>query len=164
VRSLAAVSILWIACTPDHPVSAPTIEVPAQPAQIDGGAVLVAPRDGPLAQERPLSGDTNIVGRWQGVGTQDDGQSWPIVVDLFAIRTGVCAHVEYPSIPCRADWVCTGARNGEVDAREKLLDDSVTRCVDNGTMTMRHDTAKDELVWEWEGSGQSASGRLHRMP
>jgi hypothetical protein len=158
------VLIALLACTPDRPVSAPTIEVPAQPAQVDGG-VVASPRDGPLAREHPpASADGTIVGRWHGVGTQDDGQSWPIVVDLFAIRTGVCAHVEYPSIPCRADWICTGARNGEVDAREHLLEDSATRCVDNGTMTMRYDTAKDELVWEWEGSGQSASGRLHRMP
>src|SRR5688572_24624340 len=159
-------AILVVACTyacaQERSVSAPTIEVPAQPAQVDGGGAAAA-RDVPLVQERSASGAT-LVGRWQGVGTQDDGQSWPITVDLFSLRLGVCAHVEYPSIPCKADWICTGARNGEIDAREKLLEDSATRCVDNGTMTMHHDTARDELEWEWEGSGQSASGRLRRLP
>lgn len=159
--STSAASI--VACTPSGTVAAPTIEVPAQPPQVDAGAVAIGRPPAPSEPEQQANG-AGLVGRWTGIGTQDDGLSWPINVDLFTLRPGVCAHVDYPSIPCRADWICTAVRKGELDAREQLLEDSATRCVDNGTMTMRLDVEKDELEWSWEGSGQTASGRLRRMP
>jgi len=147
-----------LACVQERPVAAPVIDVP--PGS-DGGASPVAVTPEPVTtDEAPPSGDDPFIGRWQGIGTQDDGSSWPIVVDLFTLRPGVCAHVVYPTVPCTADWVCTGAKRGQIEAREHLQGDSVNRCVDGGTMTIR--ILRDELDWEWRGSGQTAGGRLHR--
>jgi hypothetical protein len=130
----------------------------------DAGAPLL-----PVAVEPPperAEDARSFVGRWEGTGTQSDGDSWPMLVEITALGPGVCATVDYPSIPCRGQWLCTGARPGVLEARERLLPDSVTRCVDGGTMKLRLGT-DGALDWTWashfRGSGVTASATLRRV-
>jgi hypothetical protein len=143
------------ACLKREPVSAPVIDVAATP--LDASVLPIG--EGPPPRSR--GGEVALTGRWEGVGTQDDQTSWPMIVEISTTRAGVCAAVEYPSIPCRAEWVCMRDREGTLEARERLLDDSALRCVDDGTMTMRL-TADGTLDWQWRGAGQSATAKLRR--
>jgi len=118
---------------------------------------------------RPSNVSGSVLGRWEGTGFQSDGLSWPIVVDIRSF-TGVCATADYPSIPCRAEWLCTGGdpqsvspRGKPLEAVERLLGDSATRCIDNGTMEIRL-VAEDTIMWIWTGQGVSAAAQLHRVP
>jgi len=139
-----ALLLLLAACTRDRPVEAP---------------VMAAESSAPMAVARSLEG--GIVGQWEGVGTQDDGLSWPMIVKVTTTEPGACASVDYPSLRCRASWECTSATDGSLRAEEHLLEDGATRCVDNGAMTMRL-RADGLLEWSWSAQGQTASATLRR--
>lgn len=152
----ACVSV--VACGRERRVEAPVVEVAVGPVDASAGQPRVTEAPPPDEEEGV---DGSITGRWEGVGVQDDGQSWDLVVDLSTTKAGPCAVAEYPTVPCRAQWICTGARGGYLQAREKLLDDSHLRCVDNGVMTMRL-AADGTLEWTWWGQGQTAHAKLRR--
>jgi hypothetical protein len=162
VRRLLVIALLAFgsgACTPDRPVEAPVIEVGAD-AGMSAPLVIEPLPKGPSPN---MSDARSIVGKWRGVGTQDDGQSWAMEVDITSIGPGRCATVIYPSIPCRAEWICTRtAANGVVEAEEHLIDDSTHRCVDDGAMTM-HVAADGTLDWKWTGPNETATARLKRV-
>jgi hypothetical protein len=149
---------LACACTPDRPVEAPVIDVGADA----GGAPLVI-EPMPKGPAPNMSEARNVVGKWRGVGTQDDGQSWVMEVEITSVSPGRCGTVVYPSIPCRAEWVCTrAASNGVVEAEEHLIDDDQHRCIDAGSMTM-HVAADGTLDWKWTGPNETATARLKRV-
>ncbi len=100
-----------------------------------------------------------LVGRWTGTGTQDDGQSWPIVVDVLSSAAGRCATARYPSIPCTADWFCTGTDGDVVVAKEKVRT-GAGKCIDNGEMRMQ--LVDGSLEWSWRGEGQTANAVLRK--
>lgn len=101
-----------------------------------------------------------ILGTWEGVGTQDDGLSWPMKLDLVATE-GICATAEYPTLDCRAEWECTGRSGDVVRGVEHLVDDSPKRCIDKGAMTFQL-KPDGTLDWHWKGQGQTASATLRR--
>lgn len=137
-------------------MEAPVVEVAVGPADASAGQPRVT--EAPPPEE---SVDGSITGRWEGVGVQDDGQSWDLVVDVSTTKAGPCAVAEYPTVPCRAEWICIGARGGYLQARERLLDESHLRCIDDGVVSMR--VAPDgTLEWTWRGQGQAAYARLRR--
>jgi hypothetical protein len=143
--------VLIAGCARERPVEAPVIAA---------DAATVAPgRIGAAASPAP---DASMVGSWEGVGTQDDGLSWPMIVKLTSIEAGACATADYPSLRCRAAWDCIGVHAGALHAEEHLLDDGATRCVDNGAMTM-HLRGDGLLEWAWSAQGQSASATLRRV-
>jgi hypothetical protein len=84
-----------------------------------------------------------------------------MLVDLTSTRAGRCATVEYPSIPCSAEWICTRFEGGVLEARERLTGDSAGRCVDAGAMRMRI-VEDGSLDWRWQRAPQSASATLRR--
>lgn len=139
-------------------VAAPIAEITV-PSASAASAASGAPRvvDGGA----PRASAEGIVGRWTGVGTQGDGQTWEMHVEITSTQPGRCGTVEYPSIPCSADWICLSGSSGRtVRAREDLTD-GVGRCIDHGTMTMT--LAPDgTLDWRWTGSGERASAKLTR--
>jgi hypothetical protein len=151
MRMLALLVVL-AGCVRDRPVDAPMISAQTP--------VTSAP---PRATGAPPSGsaDLSMIGTWEGVGTQDDGISWPMIVKVLSLEPGTCATADYPSLRCRAYWQCAGTADGVLQAEEHLIDDGATRCVDNGAMTMRL-RGDGLLEWMWTGQGQSASSTLRR--
>lgn len=146
-------------CGKERPVEAPVVDVAIGPLDASARPLVIDHTPSTEASGRDTS---PITGRWEGIGRQDDGQTWPLVVELSSTGPGVCAAVEYPTVPCRAQWICTGEDAGVLHARERLLDDSARRCIDNGTMTM-HLGPDDALEWTWSGQGQSAIAKLRRV-
>lgn len=151
--------VVSLGCSRERPVEAPVTDVNIGPLDASAQAFMVERAPPASASEQEVPG---MAGRWEGIGRQDDGQTWALVVDLSSTRHGVCATADYPTVPCRAQWICTREEEGELRAREQLLDDSASRCIDHGTMTMR--LAPDgALEWSWSGQGQSAVARLRRV-
>lgn len=151
----AGVSVACGASPATKAASAPTLIV-ARADEVDEPAEPpVQPRtEPPPPNPFPL-------GRWAGTGVQGDGQSWPLEVDLWTTRSGACASVRYPSIPCAATWICVAqSSDGVLEAREELTEGH-DRCIDGGTMTMR--PVDDHLEWQWQGSGQTARADLTRV-
>jgi hypothetical protein len=154
----ATLAIALAACARERRVEAPVIEVGA--SATDGGARAPG-ADGPPPAEGHAPFDA-LAGRWVGIGRQDDGQTWPLQVEFTSgAGPGVCATAEYPTMPCRAEWVCLGEQGGVIAAHERLLDDSAQRCVDNGAMTLRPGPDRT-IEWSWSGGGQTAEAKLHR--
>ena len=146
-------------CGKERPVEAPVIDVVV--GAVDGGmrplSVPRAPPSGPPGDSR----DGRMVGTWTGVGRQDDGQEWELHVRIDSTEPGLCAHADYPTVPCAAEWLCEEVKDGVVHVHERLLQDSALRCVDNGKMTMR--IGSDGLLdWRWTGQGQTATAKLRR--
>lgn len=145
---------VFAACAEGRPVEAPVTDVAI--GAVDAGATPSAP-----IAVAPPQDEAEFAGRWEGIGVQDDGQSWDMIVTFDASRRGECAKAEYPTIPCHARWLCTSDLRGVVTAREKLEGDSAQRCIDSGSMTMTL-LAKDVIDWTWSGQGQTARARLRR--
>lgn len=100
---------------------------------------------------------------WEGVGHQNDGQTWPLVVTVRAAEPGRCASVDYPSIPCKAIWICTEiAEDGSLLGREELTE-GIDRCIDNGTLSMRF-TPEGRMDWTWQRGDVTARSTLDRKP
>src|SRR5207247_7947464 len=98
VLALGIIALITVACVgSDHHVEAPVVDLAIPPLDAST-AYQVVPAADPRRAEPPPSG---ITGRWEGIGTQNDGLSWPMVVDLSGTSAGVCALVDYPSIPCK---------------------------------------------------------------
>ncbi len=162
-RAVAAGVVLatcFAACAKSRPVEAPVVDVAV--SALDGSVRPIVVDDS-LSAAPPSTAMQNgkLLGRWVGVGQQDDGQSWDLSVEITSTANGVCAHADYPTVPCRAEWICEGERDGYVRAHERLLDDSALRCIDNGTMMLRLG-ADGQLDWKWTGQGQSAQAKLRR--
>jgi hypothetical protein len=122
-----------------------------------------APEPSAVADTPPptLATDDPFRGTWEGEGVQSDGQRWRMVVELRGTK-GVCGTVDYPTIPCAAEWHCTGGdAAGNVEAVERLTSGQ-SSCVDGGTMSMRI-TDSGQLDWSWQGSGITASALLVRI-
>jgi hypothetical protein len=148
-----------IACANDKRVEAPVVDLAIPPLDAST-AYQIAPATEPR-RETPSSGGS-MTGRWEGIGTQGDGLTWPMVVTMTTTGVGLCATVDYPSIPCQAEWHCTReSQGGKVEALERLTGDSARRCIDNGTMWMRLG-GDDTLIWNWSGQGETATATLRR--
>ena len=92
---------------------------------------------------------------------QSDGQRWRMVVTLRG-TSGLCGTVDYPTIPCAAEWHCTGTdAAGNLEAVERLTTGR-DLCVDGGSMWMRV-TEAGQLEWSWEGGDIKASAVLDRV-
>ena len=118
------------------------------------------PNDAPPANVAANEPDP-FVGAWTGTGVQNDGQRWPMLVTIESSNPGRCGHIEYPSIPCAADWFCIErSSDGELRAREEVTKGR-ERCIDGGTMQMRV-LPDGSLNWAWQGSGVVAEATLTR--
>lgn len=137
-------------------MEAPVVDVAGR-----GGDARPLDVRGTAPPQAPPSSAGGFAGDWLGVGRQNDGQEWDMGVHIWTIEPGVCARADYPTIPCAGEWLCERASDGVVDMHERLLDDSATRCVDHGTMTMKLGP-DGTLEWAWVGQGQTATAKLER--
>jgi hypothetical protein len=101
-------------------------------------------------------------GRWEGVGHQESGASWAMVVDLEEPRIGACGRVVYPGIPCAAEWTCVEVGPRAVRAREHVTEGQ-DACIDGGDLTLVP-TREGNLAWSWRGEGEAARALLRRAP
>jgi hypothetical protein len=122
-------------------------------------AAPVSP-DAALAAASPALDPVALRGRWEGVGHQDGGESWPMIVDLETPRSGVCGRVVYPTIPCAAEWTCVEVGPRTIHAREHVTEGQ-DACIDGGEMTLVP-TREGKLAWSWRGSGEAARAVLTR--
>jgi len=134
--------------------SAVVVEIPA-PMSVPEPAAFSAPFAPPVMEA------TTLLGRWVGVGRQDRGSSWDMLVDIVGLGPGVCGRVRYPTLPCAAEWICSeGVSRGALRAREHVTEGHEA-CVDGGEMTMT--LLRDgRLAWTWTGSGEKAHAFLSR--
>jgi hypothetical protein len=152
--------LVLAACGKERRVEAPVVDVAV--GALDGSVrPLVVENPQFAAPPSTAVQDGKLLGRWVGVGQQDDGQTWDLLVEITSTADGICAHADYPTVPCRGEWICEGERDGVLRAHEQLLDDSATRCIDNGKMTMRLGV-DGQIDWKWTGQGQSAQAKLRR--
>ncbi len=151
-RTTILLALLALGCSPapaPRPRAQPSVVVPAPTATIA--------TDG----DEPNSAVDSFVGRWEGVGVQDDGSSWQMRVTLRGTRPGPCATVEYPTISCAAEWTCE-QESGEVLRAREQLTEGRDRCIDGGAIEMRLDTS-GRLEWRYSGGGVSARATLRRV-
>ena len=154
-RRAAAAPMCLVVCVLGCASSTRYLDAPLELGPSDARRPTEAVRITPATPAEPVT----LVGRWSGTGTQDDGQSWPIVVDVLSSAAGRCATARYPSIPCTADWFCTGTEGDVVLAKEKLRT-GAGKCIDNGEMRMQ--LVDGTLEWSWRGDGQTANAVLHK--
>jgi len=109
VLVVCALVVAPLACAPhpDPSRAAPVaIEIPPAP--------LVAEELEPEGEEPVVlraKGSSEFAGTWQGIGVQNDGDTWPVVVEAFGRDELPCARVTYPPHPgwdlsCVCLWVC----------------------------------------------------------
>jgi hypothetical protein len=140
--------ILAAGCAPSTAGSVAVVEIPLAPQGPDETTEVPS--------ERP-----EILGRWEGVGEQDSGSSWEMVVDIFGVGPGVCGRVRYPSIPCAAEWICSGRSDSRALRAHEHLTAGREACIDGGEMTMSL-TPEGTLSWSWTASGEKAHAVLTR--
>jgi len=110
----------------------------------------------------PPSAPDGLIGKWEGTGHQGRSGSWAMLVEIRTTEPGLCGTVEYPTIPCSAQWTCERLADGTLEAREHIVP-RTDRCVDNGAMSMRL-SPDGKLDWRWAGAGDTAKALLTRVP
>ncbi len=122
------------------------VAVNAPPMEADGG----------LAS----SADNNpFIGRWNGLGMQNDGQTWEMQVEITGDR-GKCAKVRYPTVPCAAEWTCTEVNGGILTATEHLTEGQ-SRCIEGGKLTLTL-TGDYGAEWSWAKDASWAHATLRK--
>ncbi len=108
-------------------------------------------RDAGAPPARARGTDDGILGTWKGTGTQNDGDRWPMRVELTAL-SGRCAIITYPSVPCHGVWLCEAqeSADGWREAREKIESGA---CIDGGTFRYRQ--RGESLEWTWYKVGSA---------
>jgi hypothetical protein len=83
-------------------------------------------------------------------------------VQIASVAPGLCATVNYATIPCTAEWICKGLNSDVLSARERLV--TGTACVDNGNMQMW--LAGEVLEWRYfdENGVNTSHASLRRVP
>ncbi len=116
-------------------------------------AVILAlslPASGALAQDVPAA----LLGRWVGTGTETDGTTWPMELDLRADG----ASVWYPSFPCAARWLLDRALGGATVTGVESLTAGIDLCADNLALQLRAGD-KGGLIVEWYDANAAAVAR-----
>ncbi len=89
-----------------------------------------------MAEERPEPEAGQYGGVWEGQGRQDDGQTWPMRLEVRGAQADPCATVQYPAhddweVSCTGQWECDPARSTPslLVGTEQILDNE-GRCID----------------------------------
>lgn len=158
-RAFAALALVArvTACAPPEPRH---VRVPMQ-AGVEGADGTGRPSDGALASQPGGPHAVSILGRWEGTGTQDDGTSWLMVVDITNLKAGTCATALYPTVPCAGTWSCLAESDGRTMMAVEHITEGRRECIDGGTMRLVL-AADGALDWSWAGAGDAARALLHR--
>lgn len=112
------------------------------------------------------SADSELAGRWSGVATQSDGQTFEAIMTFDRQGRGESI---YPSLDCAGKLSGSGMK-GVYRFRETIggggrAGDASGNCID-GTITLS--VSGDLMSWKWSGSWKgteiTASATLRREP
>lgn len=155
----AAVSIMCLnvttmacGCTPS-----PAIEV-ATPEPVPIDPTPPAAQLMPLADAETLT----LIGEWQGIGKQESGPTWKMVLSIDALDAGRCATVSYPTIPCGGYWRCAEPSDGFVLSGVEVITTGVGLCHDEVPVIVRLARDRQSLQFLVEAGPDSAEANLRR--
>ena len=126
--------------------------------------VVVQVKSRPAAKtskKAPLTATRKLIGRWEGVGHQSDGSTWPMEVDITRLDDGVCGVVRYPSLGCGGYWVCDSSSGRRLRATEKITEGRDI-CVDDVEVSLKLNRSKSSVAFTAKTGNISAAGRLTR--
>lgn len=135
--------------------------VPEPPSPIAGGD-SGSPPDGVPASGFELPGPPSVVaslqGKWTGIVTQSDGQSYSVIIEF--LQPSQDALVSYPELRCGGRLLFQGREGSSFVYRERL--DGVSRCVTGGTVHLT--PFQDSVRYRWTEPGSPAAwATLARM-
>jgi len=148
-------------CAPSTSAARPSVVIDLLPA-----LGTAAPRSTTAVPSPPPAPARarSLLGVWEGTGTQSNGDSWPMVVQITSLAIGECATVRYPSLSCSGEWLCTETSDGAALRGQEHILEGRSICLDgNVVMSL---TVNDDLSWHWEGDdhgrAMTAEATLHR--
>ena len=104
--------------------------------------------------------DQSLLGRWEGLGSQSDGPSWTVAIEITSLGEGRCAEISYLSSGCVGWWECSRASDGRrIDAVEHITDGRGT-CVDGAYVQAALQRSGKRLVIFAEARGVTAAAAL----
>jgi hypothetical protein len=104
--------------------------------------------------------DEGLLGRWEGLGSQSDGPSWTVAIELTSLGEGRCAEVSYPSSGCTGWWECSRPSDGRrIDAVEHITEGRGI-CVDGAKVQAALRRQGRRLVIFAEAGGVTAAAVL----
>jgi hypothetical protein len=106
--------------------------------------------------------DTSLVGRWVGIGKQDSGSTWKMVLTIESLGAGRCATISYPSIPCGGHWQCSKPSDGFVLEGVEHITEGRGRCHDKVPVMVRLARDRQSLAFAVEAGPDSAEANLTR--
>ncbi len=133
----------------------------------------------PVATEEPGADEDELVvyratatsefaGTWQGIGVQNDGDTWPIRVEVFGHDGFPCARVTYPphegwDLSCVCIWECDldASTPSRLIGVERIVE-GFGNCIDGCTFEV--DFASATLVFDCSFADVTATVELERVP
>jgi hypothetical protein len=141
-------------CAPNPP----DVEVAApEPALIEPS------RPAPNGQLPDAEAPT-LLGRWEGIGKQDSGPTWKMVLTIESLDKGKCARVHYPSIPCGGHWLCSKRSDGFVLEGVEHITAGGGLCHTNVQVMVRLARDRESIQFVVEAGPDSAEATLKRVP
>ena len=150
---LCAQTAALVACS--EPARAPVEVAIPEPTPVD----VVAERPQMLAHDADA---TTLLGRWEGLGKQNSGPTWKMVLTIESLAAGRCATIEYPSIPCGGHWECAQPSDGLVLQGVERITDGRGQCHDNVPVMVRLARDRQSLDFAVEAGADSAEANLTR--
>ena len=101
----------------------------------------------PIATAKEPDLPKQYVGVWEGIGTQDNGVGWSILIALTpGPKDSVVGTIAYPSIPCNGKLLFEKKERNEIKLSEDLTHAGV--CAAGGTISLSP-TADNKLTYKW---------------
>lgn len=167
--ALAAALLVGVAPWACAPRSSP---VGAAPVAVDIPPAPVGPADPEAEGDEPVVSDSSakspFAGRWQGTGVQNDGDTWPIVVEVIGHDESPCARVTYPphqgwGLSCVCIWQCDAESStpSQFVGVERIVE-GVGNCIDQCTFEVNFNTGT--LAFDCSFADVTATVELERVP
>ena len=140
-----------------------TIQVLAEDSEGSTGTTTIE-----INYDRNTVIDKNIIGSWEGVGSQNNGSTWTIALEIPAnLAIGSSATtIDYPSLKCSGFWTLK-----QVIGSEHIFEESITivpvgpgpHCITSGTVEITYNNRNDTLNYSYKSGNSTATSTLTRV-
>lgn len=154
--SLVFGALSCIGCGPTAP-PADVATGPPEPLTIEPS------RPAPAQAEPDPVATRTLLGRWEGIGKQDSGPTWKMILTISSLERGKCATVSYPSIPCGGVWRCDAPSDGFVLQGVEIITEGVGRCHNGVPVMVRLARDRESIAFAVEAGVDSAVANLRRV-